>query len=94
MVGYGSAVINSQLVPVLTARAVSPPNASSPMYTGRGATPPTVPQGVGGNSSSANSQATAEAAASPFDWKRSPVPWLLVMLFAGVLGLRYIHWEH
>ena len=82
---YSSASINGQLIPVLKRQALASGNAVGPIYGGGPASPATVPPNASQGSSGG-------PAANPWSMK-SALPWLLIMLVVGVLGLRYIHWR-
>lgn len=94
---YGSTLINGQLVPVLALSGMRPISALAPIYSGRGAVPPTLPSGVtagpGIGGATSNAQAVQAAAANPFSLQLSPVLWLVIFLAVGLLGLRYVHWR-
>ena len=88
--GYGSAVVNGQLLPQLPAQGIFPPAPIAPYLRSVIGTPPPTIGGATGNSG--NAAATQAAAANPLSFIKSPVPLLLIMLVVGVAGLRYIHW--
>lgn len=88
---YSSLVSNGQLVPVFSWKALASGNAVGPAFGGGPASPATVPPNAS-QGAPANSSATRAAGNSPFNFKTSAVPLLLVMLVASVLWLRYVHW--
>lgn len=95
---YGSAPINGQLVPELTATQVFPSAAYVPYYQGRGAYTPTLPPPVsflagGGNDGWSTGMLPNEASQDPFNPMKSPVLWAVAFLVIGVLGLRHVHWR-
>lgn len=56
--------------------------------------PPVYGQGNGyGSSDAASLQAAATAGANPLHPKWSPLPYVLVGIFAAVLGLHFLHWS-
>lgn len=98
---YGSSVVNGQLVPNFTWRAMAPSQAAAPYWYGNGSKPATLAgfgsnpsvlssaSGVGGGSLSVSPGAVD----NPWSLRESPVPWAILFLVVGVLGLRYIHWR-
>lgn len=46
--------------------------------------------GIGGY---ANSAAAGAAALYPWNWKLSPVPWAILFVLVGLIGLRLVHWK-
>lgn len=84
---YGTIVSNGQILPVLERSAFASGNAVGPIYAGGAASPSTVPPNA-----STGSGAAYAASSSPFNVKTSGVVFLLVMIVASVLWLRYIHW--
>lgn len=95
-----SMVVNGQLVAMRQSDAYAP-IVFGPTLRG-GVTPvPNVPVNAygptggavltgSGNPASAGVQA---ASASPWSPVASPLPWVVLALVIGLLGLRYIHWE-
>lgn len=87
---YGSIVANGQLRSVLAWPAFASGNAVGPAFGGGPASPATVPPNA---SQGAPANASSRAAGnSPFNFKTSAVPLLLIMLVVSVLWLRYVHW--
>ena len=89
-VTYSSKIVNGQLIPVFELQALTSGNAVGPIYNGGAASPATVPPNASTGGKAAGAGGTA--AASPFSLRNSAVPFLLIMLIVGVLGLRYVHW--
>ena len=86
---YGTGIINGQFRTVVQGAALYPPAAMQPLFRGNGAPAPTLPLPI-----VATGGADGMGAASqPFSLKASPVPWLVVLLIVGLLGLRYVHWR-
>ena len=89
-VTYGSKTVNGQLVPVFQWQPLRSGNATGPAFGGGPASPATVPPNA---SQGAPANASSRAAGnSPFNFKTSAVPLLLIMLVVSVLWLRYVHW--
>lgn len=102
--GYGSAQVNSQLVPMRTADAYSPRpwgptmmvapssvNTVPPMLA-QGGLPAAVGSRAGVPGGGAEGQLAAAGMARPFDWAHSPIPIVLFGLVVTVLWLRGVHW--
>lgn len=89
---YGSRIVNGQLVPVFEWSALASGNAVGPQFGGGPASPATIPPNASRGGMSASRSAIA-AQGSPFSFRQSPVPILIIMLIVGVLGLRYVHWR-
>lgn len=90
MIGAGTLAVNNQLVPAPMDGAFYPSGFAYPYYKGNGQGPATVP--IMGASNGTDAQASA-AAAAPFDFAQSPLPWAIIFLIVGIMGLRYIHWR-
>ena len=84
---YSSMTVNGQLVPVFQWKALASGNAVGPAFGGGPASPATVPPNA-----STGGAASSAAATNPFNVKTSGLVFLLVILVASVLWLRYIHW--
>jgi hypothetical protein len=107
--GYGSDAINGQLVGMRTMDGYKPMTYGPVVNVGTAsvsAVPPSLGAGGGtingsytndgniiNNSGATNTANAAYAAQHPWDFANSPVPMALIMLFAGLLGLRLIHWR-
>lgn len=87
---YGTLEVNNQIIPVFMGTGFTPGNAVGPTYQGNGASPATIPTGVGGGGVAADSM---QASSQPFSLTRSPVPLLLGMFVVGYLLLRYVHFR-
>lgn len=98
-----SDVINGQLVAVNPSAAVYPAAfGPSPVQYDFYATQPTTPPFAGsaggsafaapGGVDTANNTAAQVAAANPFHPRYSPLPWAIVLLVIGLVGLRVCHW--
>lgn len=80
-----------------------PPAVSSAAYGSMGAQAPGFTAGLGGASSGtgaantgtggANSEAAGIAGMYPWNWKLSPLPWAIIFLLVGIIGLRLVHWK-
>lgn len=109
MLGYGSDVINGQLVAVRTRDAYAP-IGWGPTIHGPGATvntlPPMLAPGGGsggfgvaapsklsGISGGADGQLAHAGANNPWDWALSPVPILIAILIISMVWLRAVHWR-
>lgn len=86
-----SAIINSQLVPQ-TKSLMYYPFAVGPVIQGVPASPPQSPPGYG--SSSTQHDNAPMAAAHPWHYKYSPLPWLIGMFIVGYVLLRWVHWGY
>jgi hypothetical protein len=107
-IGYGSAAVNSQLVPV-PVRAAFDPLTFGQAYTGpqfwprQGVynVPPVLPSGALQQSMApasyggiGNPPPTASSEkGNPFHPTKSPLIFALVFLFAGILMLQHIHYR-
>jgi hypothetical protein len=93
VLGVDSDVVNGQLVPMQSAEVRFPmgyiplaqrvPNITPTI-------PPMMSTGAGGPSST---DSATLAAANPWSWFHSPLPWAILFLVIGLLGLRFIHWR-
>jgi hypothetical protein len=108
MIGYESAVINSQLINVPPSQSYNPltfgrayvPVGSWPRQ-GVYQVPPVMPSGSLSTSMAPSTYGGSAAAAptalgptgSPFSLKHSPLWWGLGFLIAGVLMLQHIHYK-
>jgi len=82
-----------------------PPSVSSTTFGAMGSQAPGYTAGLGGASSSAradtggisggagNMSAAGVAGLYPWNWKLSPLPWAVVFVIVGLLGLRFFHWK-
>lgn len=105
MLGPNTDVVNGQMV-ALQNRDAYYPIAFGPV-PGQASQPapvPTIPPayssfaGVyssGGSPAAGGGTGVTQAAAvsAPFNFKLSPLPWAIIFLVGGLLGLRYIHWR-
>lgn len=87
---YGTGLINNQIVPIYMGQGFTPGNAVGPTYQGNGASPATIPTGVGGGGVA---NGAMQASSMPFSVTKSPVPLLLGMFVVGYLLLRYVHFR-
>lgn len=91
--GPDTDVINGQMVPTQSAEVRFPigyvplaqrvPNITPTI-------PPMLGSGVGG---ATGTDSAVMAAANPWSFFHSPLPWAIVFLVVGLLGLRFIHWR-
>lgn len=97
MQGYGSVVVNGQLVPTRTMEALWPVSYGPTIQQipGNLGAVPSVPPGIGtGNAYGAgDTMFAAQAAADPFNFRTSPVLFSVIALVAGLLILRVVHWR-
>lgn len=108
-IGYGSAAVNAQLVPV-PVRSAFDPLTFGQAYTGpaywprQGVynVPPVLPSGALQSSMAPASYGGVGASATPtassptgnpFHPTKSPLVFALVFLFAGILMLQHIHYK-
>lgn len=49
--------------------------------------------GIGTAGDAGNSTGAAEAAASPWSWSKSPLPWAIVFVVVGLTILHFVHWR-
>lgn len=106
-IGYGSAAVNAQLVPV-PVRAAFDPLTFGQAYTGpaywprQGVynVPPVMPSGALQSSMApatyggVNQVPTSESeTGNPFHPTKSPLIFALVFLFAGILMLQHVHYR-
>ena len=96
---FGSYGVADQLVPLQSAIGisggtyVSSPSNGSATYP---YAPPTmggtsgVVSGASGGSAAGVTQMQADAVSQPLNPLRSPVPWIIIFLIVGLLGLHYI----
>ena len=108
MIGYGSAVVNGQLVNVAPQQAFNPLTFGQ-AYTGPGMWPrqgvynvPPVMPSAGSQASMAPSAygasnppmpTAASETGNPFSLTKSPLWWGLGFLVAGILMLQHIHYK-
>lgn len=108
-IGYGSDVINGQLVGVRTLDGYKPITYGPVVNVGTSAVsavPPSLGAGggtIGGsytsdgsviNGSGGSNMAHAQAASqNPWNFQISPLPMALIALVVGVIGLRLVHWK-
>lgn len=98
MLGPDTATVNGQMVSVRDQSAYIPTVMG--VIRSVGPTPlPSIPPayavgGSVGSSGSGYDPGVAAASQNPWSWSVSPLPWALLFLFVGILGLRYIHWRH
>jgi hypothetical protein len=106
--GYGSDAINGQLVGMRTSDAYSPRTYGPVVNVGTAAVS-AVPPSLGAGGGTINGGYTAEgdslasgaanvahaqaAGRMPFDMAISPLPWAIIFLVVGLVGLRVIHWR-
>jgi hypothetical protein len=107
--GYGSAAVNSQLVPI-PVKAAFDPLTFGQAYTGPGMwprqgvynVPPVQPSGslqqsmapaAYGATGGFTVPTPASESGNPFHPTKSPLIFALVFLFAGVLMLQHIHYK-
>lgn len=100
--GPSTSVIDGQRVSVQTSDAWHPVAYGStlqsvpagqpvlPMFAGA----PVSASGVNLTGNDDNAMAAARAGANPFSFRDSPLPWAVVFLLVGLIGLRVIHWRH
>jgi hypothetical protein len=106
MLGYGSTVVNGQLVPVPVKSAFDPLTFgqayTGPAYWPRQGVynvPPVMPSGaIQGSAAPASYGASGfpvptGAAENPLHPTRSPLIFALLFLFAGIFMLQYIHYR-
>jgi hypothetical protein len=108
-IGYGSAAVNAQLVPVPVTAAFDP-LVFGQAYTGPGMwprqgvynVPPVLPSGAlqssmapatYGGLSGYQVPTPASETGNPFHPTKSPLIFALVFLFAGILMLQHIHYK-
>lgn len=108
-IGYGSAAVNAQLVPVPVTAAFDPLTFGQ-AYTGPGMwprqgvynVPPVQPAGslqssmapsAYGATGAYSVPTPASESGNPFHPTKSPLIFALVFLFAGVLMLQHIHYK-
>ena len=107
-IGYGSAAVNAQLIPV-PVQAAFDPLTFGQAYTGPGMwprqgvynVPPVLPSGALQNSmvpssygATGSPMPTASSeSGNPFHPTKSPLVFALVFLFAGIFMLQYIHYK-
>lgn len=77
-----------------------PPSVSVSNFGAMGSQAPGYTAGLGGASAATNAyvggvnEAAAGAAALyPWNWKLSPLPWAIVFVLVGLIGLRLVHWK-
>lgn len=108
-IGYGSAAVNSQLVPVPVKSAFDPLTFgqayTGPAYWPRQGVynvPPIMPSGSlqgsmapasYGGTGSGASPTASSEKGNPFHPTKSPLIFALVFLFAGILMLQHIHYK-
>ncbi len=88
-----SAIINSQLVPQVKTMYYTP-LVVGPVIQGVPASPPQSPPGYSSSSSSMQSDNAPMAAANPWSFKYSPLPWLIGMFLVGYILIRWVHWGY
>ena len=91
--GPDSDVIIGQLVPIQSAEVRAPVGYVSIAQRVPNITPtvpPMINSGVGGATSTDTS---VMAIANPWSLFHSPLPWAIIFLVVGLLGLRVIHWR-
>src|SRR5260370_278079 len=88
----GSAIINWQLVPQ-TKSGFYYPFVVGPVIQGVPASPPQSPPGYSSSSSPQHDNASM-AAANPWHYKYSPLPWLIGMFLVGYILIRWVHWGY
>lgn len=81
---YGSASLNGEIRDAIPADVLYPPAPDLSFYAGVPMSAPTL--------SGALNQTAQEAAAKPWSFKSSPLPWLVIGLVVGVGALKFIHW--
>jgi len=95
--GYGSAVANGQLVGFPTRAAYAPLNFGGGVSAVPAASPVTIPPsiGYGMSSSGTGSNVTSNQNRGTYTggFMGSPAMWAFIMMAAGLLWLRYIHWH-
>lgn len=107
-IGYGSAAVNAQLVPI-PVKAAFDPLTFGQAYTGpaywprQGVynVPPVLPSGALQSSMAPSSYGgvgnppptSQSASGNPFHITKSPLIFALVFLFAGILMLQHIHYK-
>lgn len=107
MLNKTSDVVNGQLVAISPAdawRAIAwgptPGQASGPapvpsvppLYSAQSFGPMSAMSGSSGQDQ-ANVAAAAAAASAPFHGKLSPLPWAILFLVIGLIGMRLVHWR-
>lgn len=98
---YGSSVVNGQLVTNYTMSALKPSQAAAPYWQGNGSKPRTLMgYGMGSTGQAAGAGiggggvlTSSDAGAAPWSFQSSPVPWAIIFLVVGILGLRHVHWR-
>jgi hypothetical protein len=107
-IGYGSAAVNAQLVPVPVKSAFDPLTFGQ-AYTGPGMwprqgvynVPPVLPSGALQQSMTPSAYGAvgytvptpASETGNPFHPTKSPLIFALVFLFAGILMLQHVHYK-
>ena len=86
-----SAIINSQLVPQTKSQWYAP-FVVGPVIQGVPASPPQSPPGY--SASSTQHDNAPMAAAHPWHFKYSPLPWFIGMFFVGYILIRWVHWGY
>jgi hypothetical protein len=109
MIGYGSAAVNDQLVPV-PVKAAFDPMSFGPAYTGPGMwprqgvynTPPVLPSpslqasmapASYGQSGTYPYPTAQDEAGSPWSLKKSPVLWVIIFLGVALFMLHMVHYR-
>lgn len=96
-VGFGSAVVNGQLAPMMQGDFHNPVSYGPPLETVP-ASAPQIPPFWGSlintpNNTGAQAQGNSAAKADPFNLGVSPVVWAIIFVLISVLGLRFIHYH-
>lgn len=91
MLGPDTAVVNGQRVPLFQRDAFSPRSYVPVAPQGVAQQYPTLP-GIVGNPMGNEAGNATGALQSPFSFRDSPLPWAILFLVVGLLGLRFVHW--
>jgi hypothetical protein len=92
--GPDSDVINGQLLPIQSREVRFPIGYIAVAQRVPNITPTVPPQMGSGSVGGATSiDSAAVAAANPWSLMHSPLPWAIIFLVVGLLGLRFIHWR-
>lgn len=94
MLGPQTDVINGQLLSVRPQYAISPVAYGSALSS-KQAPIPTIPPAYSStpDQSGMGNAAGSAATAFPFSFTQSPLPFAILFLVVGLLGLRFIHWH-
>ena len=100
--GPSTSVVDGQRIAVQTSDAWHPVAYGSTMQSVPASRPvlpiyagaPVNATGVGLTGQDDNATQAAIAGSNPFSFRASPLPWAVVFLLVGLIGLRVIHWRH